>query len=152
MTGQQLLTNLLPSLIRIGPSEKNIELYQEIQNSFSDFIIIDSFNQIRRSHMVEGLALEIMFFNKEKIVDIVISSSTINFIIALTKKVNMVYIETSYIEVRNEAGILVKQVDALNFTISYGEDKPRTLIYNAEVKRFDDVNRIQNSLLNLISK
>ena len=151
MTGQELLQKLLPTLVRIGPSEKNVELYNEIQFSLSNFVFVDSFNQLRRSSIAEGLSLEILMFNATKIHDIVISRSTISFISVLTKNVSMTYIQTNYGPVQNAAG-LSTMTDVLNFTIAYGDDKPRTLVYATDVKRFNEINRIQNNLLNLVSK
>jgi len=151
MTGQELLANLYPTLLRIAPSDKNVELYREIQDSLSRFEIVDSFSQLRRSTTAEGLSLEILLFNDKKVHDIVISRTTISFISVITKSINMAFIQTSYGHITNATGQSTL-IDSLNLTISYGDDKPRTLIYATEVKRFSDINRIQNNLLNLIAK
>ena len=150
MTGQDLFAKLFSTLLKIGPSEKNLELYQQIQSSLSDFVLVDSFYQLKKNNKAEGLALELMLFNKQEILDIVFTRTTTDFITILTKSVNMVYIETSFGENVNAQG-QTTSVDMLNFTISQG-DNSRTLVYSMEIKRFSEINKIKANLLNILAK
>lgn len=150
MKGKALLEQLLPTLLRVGPSEKNIELYKEVQESLKDFEIVDVFHQLKRNDRGDGLAFEIMMFNDQQIYDLVVTPMTIDLITVLVKNLNMCYIETSYGPTTNEKGVIVL-TDMLRFTISYGGDS-RTLMYSTEVKRFTEINRIKNNLLNLCKK
>lgn len=149
MTGQELLSSLFPVLLKIGPNEKTLELYQEIQSSVSGFTIVDNFSQIKRNEKGQGLALEIVFFNEQKVYDIVLAQTTVDYITVLTKNVSMVSIESSYGQTSNAQG-QISVVDLLRMLIMY--DNNRFLIYNTEVKRFSELNRVKNNLLNLLSK
>lgn len=150
MTAQKFLSSLFEVLIRIQPSQKNIELFKEIENSFSNVLIINSFHQLKKSSRADGLELEIMFYNEKFIYDIVFTSTTVDFITVLTKSVNMLYIETIFGENEDLNGLRSKS-DILKFTISYGGDM-RTLVYQTDVKRFSEINNIKNEILNFTTK
>ena len=150
MTAQKFLSSLFEVLLRIQPSQKNIELFKEIENSFSNVLIINSFHQLKKSSRADGLELEIMFYNEKFIYDIVFTSTTVDFITVLTKSVNMLYIETIFGENEDLNGLRSKS-DILKFTISYGGDM-RTLVYQTDVKRFSEINNIKNEILNFTTK
>lgn len=150
MTAQKFLSSLFEVLQRIQPSPKNIELFKEIENSFSNVLIINSFHQLKKSSRADGLELEIMFYNEKFIYDIVFTSTTVDFITVLTKSVNMLYIETIFGENVDLNGLRSKS-DFLKFTISYGGDM-RTLVYQTDVKRFSEINNIKNEILNFTTK
>lgn len=150
MTGQKFLSSLFEILLKIQPSTKNIELFREIENSFSNVQIINSFHQLKKSSRADGLELEIMFYDEKFIYDIVFTSTTVDFITVLTKSINMLYIETIFGENIDLNGLKSKS-DILKFTISYGGDM-RTLEYQTDVKRFSEIHKIKNQLLNITIK
>jgi hypothetical protein len=49
MNGQQLFEQLIENLLRIGPSEKNLVFYQEIQKSLLNVNVIDHFYQLKKN-------------------------------------------------------------------------------------------------------
>ncbi|WP_017257430.1 hypothetical protein [Pedobacter arcticus] len=150
MTGQLLLSSLFTTLQTIQPSQKNLDLFREIQSSLSNTSCLNSFHQLKKSAKTDGLELEIMFYNESLIYDIVITRTTVDYLSVLTKSVNMLYLQTDYGEIVNENGT-TKNSDFLKFTISYGGDL-RTLAYQTEIKRFSEFNKINNDLLKIISK
>jgi hypothetical protein len=150
MKGNILLEELLPTLQRVGTTDKNIQLYKEIQNSINNFEIIDSFYQLKRNDKGEGLAFEIMLFNEHYVYDIVVTSATIDLNIALVKNVSGCQISSSYGPVKDENGANVL-TDLLTLVILF-EGEPKTLYYLTEVKRFPDVIRIKNNLLKTAQK
>ncbi|MDI5894357.1 hypothetical protein [Flavobacterium algoritolerans] len=150
MTGQKYLSSLFEILLRIQPTSKNIELFKEIENSFSNVEILNSFHQLKKSSRGDGLELEIMFFNEKFIHDIVFTSTTVDSITILTKSINMLYIETIYGEMFDLNGLKNKS-DILKFTISYGGDM-RSLEYQTDVKRFSEIHKIKNQMLNILIK
>lgn len=150
MTGKELFEKLLPNLLRIGPEEKNLQLYQEIKETLNDFLIIDSFHQLKKNNQGDGLAFEVMLYDKNLIHDIVITRTTIEFITILIGSVNMTDIETDYKVNKNEKGE-ISVIDNLEFTISYGGGL-RTLVYITDTKRFTEMNRIRTNLLKIITQ
>lgn len=145
MTGKELLDKFLPNLLRIGPSEKNLELYQETKEMFRDFQVVDYFQQIKKNERGDGLALEMMLFDKEFVHDIVITRTTIDHITVLTNSITTAFIRTSFGESKNEKGE-ISNMDILTFTISIGGDL-RALSYISDTKKFTEFQRIKTNLL-----
>lgn len=150
MNGQQLFEQLIENLLRIGPSEKNLVFYREIQKSLLNVNVIDHFYQLKKNDKGEGLAFEIMFFDNNYIYDIVFTRTTVDYISVLINSVNMAYVETNYGQTKNEKGEITV-IDKLQFSISYGGDL-RTLVYVMDTKRFTEIHRIKNNLLKTIQK
>jgi hypothetical protein len=150
MNGQQLFEQLIENLLRIGPSEKNLVFYQEIQKSLLNVNVIDHFYQLKKNDKGEGLAFEIMFFDNNYIYDIVFTRTTVDYITVLINSVNMAFVETNYGQNKNEKGEITI-IDKLQFSISYGGDL-RTLVYVMDTKRFSEIHRIKNNLLKTIQK
>ncbi|MEY2792295.1 MAG: hypothetical protein RJA76_287 [Bacteroidota bacterium] len=150
MNGQQLFEQLYENLLIIGPSEKNLVFYNEIKMSIFNINIIDHFYQLKKNDKGEGLAFEIMFFDNNYIYDIVFTRTTVDYITVLINSVNMAFVETNYGQIKNEKGEITI-IDKLQFSISYGGDL-RTLVYVMEIKRFSEIHRIKNNLLNTIQK
>lgn len=150
MTGKELLDELLPSLLRIGPTEKNLFLYHEIKETLNDFQIIDFFQQIKKNDLANGLALEVMIFNKNLLHDIVVTSTTVDLMSILTDRIISTFVETVFEETKNENGeISIK--DKLKLSITYGTE--RMLVeYITDIKRFKEINRINTNLLKTISQ
>jgi len=149
MTGKELLEDLYPTLQRIVPNDRTIQIYNEIKHSLSSFQIIDTFSQIKKNERGQGLALEVMLFNKDFIYDIVFASSTVDYISVPSNKVIMTFIESSYGQTTNAQG-LTSVTDLLTFTIKYAAGE--LLVYTTEVKRFSEINRIKTALLNILPK
>lgn len=149
MNGQQLFETLLPNLLRVGPSEQNLIFFREIQKSLQSVEVIDVFHQLKKNDKGEGLAFEVMMFDKRTLYDIVITKTNVDYITVLMTSVNMTYIETTFGEVKNDKGE-VSVVDKLKFSISYGGDL-RTLAYLTDTKRFAEINRIKNNLLKTVT-
>lgn len=147
MTANILFQQLTPTLMRIDPNPKTIELYRQIQDSLTDFVLKDSFHQIKKNAKGQGLAVELMFFNEYLIYDIVFSQTNIDYITVLTKNVSMAYIESSFGQIINPQG-QVSAIDLVKLTIKY--DGVNSLEYSTEVKRFSELNKLKNSLLNLL--
>lgn len=150
MNGQQLFEQLIENLLRIGPSEKNLFFYREIQKSLLNVNVIDHFYQLKKNDKGEGLAFEIMLFDNNYIYDIVFTRTTVDYISVLINSVNMAYVETNYGQTKNEKGEITV-IDKLQFSISYGGDL-RTLVYVMDTKRFTEIHRIKNNLLKTIQK
>jgi hypothetical protein len=150
MNGKQLFEKLEPNLLRIGAAEQNLVFFQEIQMNLQNVEVIDHFHQIKKNDKGDGLAFEIMFFDKHFIYDIVITKSNVDFVTVLLSCVNMTYIETNFSHFKNNKGE-VNIVDKLQFTISYGGDL-RRLVYVMDTKRFTEMHRIKNNLLKTIQK
>ncbi len=144
MKGKEKLEKLMIDLLRINPSETNLNFYNQIAENLEDFDIVDHFHQIRKDNEDGGLAFEVMLFNKDVIHDIVITKTNVNYISVTIDKVNMAYLETKYSEETNENGI-VSIVDKLKFTISYGGEFK--LVYEASIKKFEELLRIKSNLL-----
>lgn len=150
MNGQKLLEDLIPSLLRIGPSKQNQIFFKEIQKSLQSNEFIDFFHQLKKNEKGEGLAFEVMMFDKRTIHDIVITKTNIDYITVLMKTVNKIDIEATFDEVKNESGE-VSLVDKLKLSISYGSDLG-VLGYLTDTKRFPEINRIKDKLINTISQ
>ena len=150
MNGEQLFENLLPNLLRVGPSELNLIFFKEIQKDLQSIEVIDFFHQLKKNDKGEGLAFEVMMFDKKTLYDIVITKTNVDYITVLMSSLNMTYIETTFGEVKNDKGE-VSIVDKLKFTISYGGDL-RTLAYLTDTKKFPEINRIKSNLLKTITQ
>lgn len=148
MKGNQLLEKLIPIFVRIGPSDKNLELYQEIQKNLINFDIVDSFNQLKKNNKGEGLALEIMMFNDKIIHDIVFTRSTVVYYTILIENIKSISIDSNFGENISENGDQ-NLIDNLQFTITHGDDLK--LFYVTDTKKFIEFSRIKSELLKLIT-
>jgi hypothetical protein len=147
MKRQDFFSVLKESFIKINPTSRNVELFDNILQGFDDFEIIDSFYQIKKSEKEQGLALEAMFFNKIVIIDLVFSRSIIDYTSVLINKINHIQYSIDTTSSSNEAGEL-SVLDNLEMTISYGGDQ-RSLVYRCETKRLPELLKIRNKIFSL---
>ncbi len=147
MTGKNILGDRNVDLLNIGASKSTLIRYAQIADSLENFNVIDHFYQIRKSDTGDGLAFEVMIFNQRIIHDIVVTSHEIEYISVLLKAVNST-IFTSSFELSKELGT---KSDSANLTISYGGDL-KELHYVTNNERFDDLLRVKNTLMKLISE
>ncbi len=148
MTGKEFLDNQLSSVVKIGVSDKTISLWQEIRKGLSNFIIVDSFAQIRKDEKVEGLALELLLFNKEYLIDIVVSRKNIYYTTILLKSIVEIEINNSY----DDLGLFLNfsDSDTVKLSIGYGGGEKK-IIYISDSKKFEDFLRIKENLLNTLA-
>lgn len=146
MNGKAFFDDVEIELSRIGITQQNFSLYQQLRISLADFSIIDFFGQIKKNDKGEGLALEMMFFDKKVIHDIVITRTTLDFITVPLNKIKLVYLESSYDEEVKDNNATNR--DKVRLSISYGGELK--LFYTATTKRFKDLLRIKQNLIQTI--
>lgn len=148
MTGKDFFEELEVEVSRIGITQQNFLVFQEIKKSLSDFEIVDLFAQIKKNDKGEGLALETMLFDENVIHDIVFTRTTADYITIPLDKIKVIYLESSYKEETDETN--ASNLDKARLTISYGGELK--LQYTTVAKRLSDLLRIKNNLIKTISK
>lgn len=148
MKGKELIDKLTESFLRVSPSEKNFLSFKNILSTIAEMDVSDYFFQIKKNNKGDGLALEIMLFNKSRIIDLVGTRTSVDFITVLTqevKKTAIIY-DSGQNNIENPH---LPIADMLKFSITYGD--LTELVYTIDSRRLDELNRININLLNLLS-
>jgi hypothetical protein len=142
MTGKEILNSIVQSEISIiNISENNINKLNEIINSLKEFQVLDYFHQLKKDDSGDGLACEIMMFDKQLVVDLVISRNEISFSTMVIKAIKKITLDIEKEDENSLENILKFRLCLLDKT---------SLFYNTDLKRLPDILRIKNNLLNLL--
>lgn len=150
MTGEGLLKDTLEEMKKINPSDNIIILYLDTMKAFQEFDVTDSFFQIKKNDAGEGLAWEIMFFNRREVIDLVVSRSSIDCTTILVKNIIGVTLQLNYAQNVNEKNEPIK-VDSMTLSIlNTGESN--SLYYSTDTSKHSDFIRLRGNLLSLIKE
>jgi hypothetical protein len=148
MTGFELLEKTFDKMLKINPYDQIIIIYQDTVKTFKSFEVLDSFYQIKKNDIGEGLAWEIMFYDKSRIIDMVVTRSSIDCSTVFAKDIVAVNLKLDYSDNLNEKNE-VTHVDTMTLSIVNSNDE-YSLYYTAETSKRNEFLRIRDGLLNLI--
>jgi len=147
MNGEKILRDTFDDMMVINPSDKTIMLYQSTMKAFQHFEVLDCFYQIKKDDDGDGLAWEIMFFNKSEVVDIVVSRNSLDSTTILTKNIIAVNLQLKYAKNYNEKNELI-HVDSMTLSIVNASDS-NSLYYTTDTSKHSDFIRLRDNLLKM---